>query len=69
MTVTNVRYSFVDEEVRAVLDLLRGELNTQISPEHKKLFEEIRDRLIQEYELAKDEEETRIQKLSEDYDD
>ena len=69
MTVTTVRLSFVDEEVKAVLDLIRGELDNQVDPEHKELFEEIRDRIIQEYELAKDEEENRIRNLSEDYDD
>tara|TARA_B100000131_G_scaffold136840_1_gene133461 strand:+ start:165 stop:374 length:210 start_codon:yes stop_codon:yes gene_type:complete len=69
MTVTTVRLSFVDEEVKAVLDLIRGELDNQVDPEHKELFEEIRDRIVQEYELAKDEEENRIRNLSEDYDD
>ena len=69
MTVTTVRLSFVDEEVKAVLDLIRGELDNQVEPEHRELFEEIRDRIVQEYELAKDEEETRIRNLSEDYDD
>ena len=64
MTVTTVRLSFVDEEVKAVLDLIRGELDNQVDPEHKELFEEIRDRIIQEYELAKDEEENRIRNLS-----
>ena len=67
MTVTTVRLSFVDEEVKAVLDLIRGELDNQVDPEHKELFEEIRDRIVQEYELAKDEEENRIRNLSEDY--